>query len=56
MGVQDVLVLVMLAPPSGQKCFSVTVLNRPELEPSALADEGLLIEQFQISRTRLHRQ
>lgn len=51
--VQDFLVAVMLAPPSGHKCFSVTVLNRPELEPSA--DEGLLVEQFQI-RTLLHRQ
>lgn len=51
-GVQDFLVVVVLAPPSG---FSVTVLNRLKLEPSALADEGLLIEQFQISGTLLHR-
>ncbi|TNN01032.1 hypothetical protein fugu_012278 [Takifugu bimaculatus] len=55
-GEQEFLVVVMLAPPSGQKCFSVTVLNRLELEPSARADEGLLIEQFQISGTLLHRQ
>lgn len=55
-GVQAFLVVVMLAPPSGHKCFSVRVLNRPEMEPSALADEGLLIEQFQISGTLLHRQ
>lgn len=53
-GVQEFLVVVMLAPPSGHKCSSVTVLNRPEMEASA--DEGLLIEQFQISGTLLHRQ